>query len=118
MTGVYLSGPMRGLPLDNWPAFLDASEQLRAAGYDVLSPAEHTMAMGYDPRVMPRPDTFDLRAALRWDCDAVLRSDAVVVMDGWEQSLGCAAETALAVAAGIRVVPLRVALAAPGGVSS
>ena len=109
---IYLSGPMRGYPQDNWPAFINATAQLRAAGYDVLSPAEHTMGMGHDPRTQERQAGFDLKAALRWACDAVLRSDAVIVLDGWGGSLGANAEVALAKAAGIDVVPLADALMA------
>ncbi len=40
MKKVYLAGPMRGLPLFNFPAFADAAAKLRAQGYDVFSPAE------------------------------------------------------------------------------
>lgn len=112
---VYLSGPMRGYPQDNWPAFTAAAADLRAVGYEVLSPAEHTASMGYDPsagRSLPDPL---LRQALRWDCEAVLRSDAVVVLDGWAASRGASAEVALAVAAGMPVWPLLAAVAAAPG---
>lgn len=37
---IYDSGPMTGLPGLNFPAFDAAAKQLRAAGYDVVNPAE------------------------------------------------------------------------------
>jgi hypothetical protein len=101
---VYLSGPMRGLPLLNWPAFIDGAARLRAAGFEVLSPAEHAMDAGFDPRLMPQPPGgWNVRRALRWDCEAVLRSDLVAVLPGWQDSRGALAEVALACAAEIPV---------------
>lgn len=100
---VYVSGPMRGYAEYNFPAFHAAAADLRAAGYEVLSPAEKDLQAGFDASRTMEEQGFDLRAALRWDCDAVLRSDAVFVLDGWEESHGAQAEVWLARAVGIPV---------------
>lgn len=106
MTTVYVAGPMRGYPLYNFPAFLAAAAWLTECGYHVLSPAQHDLDEGFDPAVPVERQGFDLRAAMLWDMQAVLRSEMVVTLDGWEASLGASAEVAVARAVGLRVVPL------------
>jgi hypothetical protein len=101
---------MRGYHLYNFPQFIVAGAALRSAGYDVLSPAEHDLDEGFDPERPLDDQGFDLRAALRWDLDAVLSSDLVVVLPGWEKSQGANAEVAVALAAGIPYLPLADAL--------
>lgn len=101
---LYVSGPMTGYPLFNFPAFESAARQLRDMGFAVVSPAEKDIEAGFDPT--GRDDDFDLRAALEWDVQAVLESDAVVLLPGWEDSPGCAIEVLTAAAAGIPVVPI------------
>lgn len=103
---VYLAGPMRGYPQYNFPAFTAACRELRAAGYDVQSPHERDLGEGFDPGQSLQGQGFDLRAALLWDMGAVLASDAVVVLPGWQDSKGATAEVALAVAADIPWVTL------------
>lgn len=100
-TIAYIAGPMRGYDQFNFPAFLEAAEKLRDAGYVVLSPAEHDLAGGFDPTRPMEEQGFDLRDALLWDITAVLNSDLVVVLNGWEASQGAQAEIAVALAAGI-----------------
>lgn len=105
---VYVAGPMRGRPEWNFPAFTAAAERLRAAGHDVVSPAEHDLEMGFDPTGMTGHEDlsdlgFDLRKALVWDLEQVSESDGVFLLPGWEQSAGARAEHALAVALGLLV---------------
>lgn len=49
MTKVYLAGPMSGYPQFNFPLFYKAAEQLRADGWDIVSPAE--LDASTDPQI-------------------------------------------------------------------
>lgn len=101
---VYLSGPMTGIPDFNFPAFEAATARLRELGIVVLSPHEHDLDGGFDPA--SDGTDFDLRAALEWDINAVLRSDAVIVLPGWQSSPGCTVEVAVAASMEIPVVEI------------
>ena len=41
MMRIYLAGPMRNYPRNNFPAFDAAAAKLRADGHEVFNPAEH-----------------------------------------------------------------------------
>lgn len=95
---VYLSGPMTGLPRWNFAAFEAATVALRSLGLVVMSPHEKDLDAGFDPD--SDGTGFDLAAALAWDVEAVMATDATVVLPGWEDSPGCAIEVTVAEALG------------------
>ncbi len=97
----------------NHPAFNEAAAKLRACGFEVFSPAEHDVAMGFDPATATQEqmDNFDIRAALKADLSWIAdNADMVVTLPGSSRSLGVAAEVALAEAIGIPVMTLSAAL--------
>lgn len=119
---LYLAGPMRGLPAFNFPAFHDAARQLRAAGHEVFSPAERDNAVGFDPAGLCGTNSeldeagFSVRDALGVDLAWVCaEADGVALLDGWERSLGVAAEVATARALGLPVYSLWELLDAAAG---
>lgn len=92
-TCLYLSGPMTGLPEWNFPAFMAAAATLRAEGYEVRNPAEH-----FEGRTdLPRAEY------MREDIAAVMASDQVCVLPGWERSKGARLEVAIAEELGLPV---------------
>lgn len=91
---VYLAGPMRGLPEFNFPAFHAAAADIRARGIDVWSPAENDVEGGFDPETGNGLKT--LREYMLVDIPAVLESDAVVVLPGWQKSQGARLEVHVA----------------------
>jgi len=83
---IYLSGPMKGLPDHNVPAFNRAAATLRALGHEVMNPGEHQD----DARC-------DLKPVFMRYCDFIInKADMLVILPGWENSKGVAAEKALA----------------------
>lgn len=99
---VYIAGPMRGLPLSNFPIFDQARDRWNAWGYAVISPADLDRAAGFDPTVDPEAVcNLDLGEMIRRDLIAILDnlkpngSDAIALLPGWENSEGAAAEIAL-----------------------
>lgn len=83
---LYISGPMTGLPGRNYAAFGEAAQQLRAAGYAVISPADDTE---------PRPDAtwHDwMSLSLR----QVEQAAGIALLPGWTESLGAQEEVAKA----------------------
>lgn len=82
---LYLAGRMSGVHDFNRPAFRDAAAQLRAAGYDVVSPAEY----GYDP-------AFTWSQHMRRDIVALCDCDGVAPLSGWHESRGARLEVHVA----------------------
>jgi Domain of unknown function (DUF4406) len=104
---VYLSGPMRGIPDFNFPAFDAAAAYLRSQGHEVFNPAEKDRE--HDPTGVswksPTGDitkaeatgVFDRRVAIRADLDYIIdHADAIALLPGWFKSKGANAELWLA----------------------
>lgn len=98
---MYLSGPMRGKDLDNWPAFDAAAKILRDRGIIVISPADMERALGRSPGCLDGASREEIVATVDRDMQAVRSlnpeyGDAVVVLPGWQRSVGARAEVAYA----------------------
>lgn len=104
---VYLSGPMRGIPDFNFPAFDVAAAYLRSHGHEVFNPAEKDRE--HDPSgkswksqtgditAAEKTGLFDRRKAIRADLDYIIdQADAIALLPGWDQSKGANAELWLA----------------------
>jgi len=113
---IYLSGPMRGYPQFNFPAFFEAAAKLRLTGHYVFSPAErdhqqhgeevwkYNATGDLGPAVQKG---FSLREALAADMKFIcLDADAIAMLPGWEKSKGANAEKACAEALGLEVMYL------------
>lgn len=123
----YVAGPMRSRPQFNYPAFMAAAASLAARGWEVFNPAamdlEHdgadAAALGCLSIVEQEAHAGTPANARRYaarDLGVIvgrLRAedgDAIVMLPGWEESVGARAERAVAEWCGLRVLTLEDAL--------
>jgi hypothetical protein len=104
MGKIYISGKMRGVKDFNRDAFYQAEDELEALGYEVFNPVR------YDEEVngwtlksesgsmndVPDFTTNDFDKIIKSDVDAVLSSDFIYMLKGWQDSQGAKAEKAVA----------------------
>ena len=101
---IYVAGPMSHYPDYNRAAFERACQQLRAHGFEVLSPHENGQP---GPEVDPESVwAYYMKLDLHMVADANL----VAVLDGWECSRGAKIEVQIAHFMHIPVLPLGVIL--------
>lgn len=100
---VYITGPMRGVPYFNFPAFDAAKEKLERLGYIAVSPADIDREFGFDAMALPAdtdwreiPDELDLRVIVARDIEALLGCEAVYALPNSDTSSGAKAELAVA----------------------
>lgn len=104
MPACYLAGPMRGIPLHNFPLFETATGWLRNQGWRVISPHELDLKAGFHPNdVDPNRiwSAAEMREFAVRDTDAILSlraetGDAIFLLPGWQNSRGVAWEKPLA----------------------
>ena len=93
----YLSGPMRGFPQWNFPAFDRNAAFLRDNGWKIISPAEVDREIGFDETDETAVFTeADFEVAIRRDYVALTEADAIIFMPGWEKSTGAKLESTFA----------------------
>jgi nucleoside 2-deoxyribosyltransferase len=94
---VYLSGPITGV--ENWEhIFRQAGEALERRGYKVFNPLHHQDSEA------PDIGHAAYRHYMALELPEVTKSDAVVVLDGWQNSPGARLEVHTAVTCGIPVL--------------
>jgi len=97
---IYIAGPMSGITNLNWEAFDTKELQLTNEGWTCINPARLDREAGIDPaRVM---GDYDYTACALRDVEALLKCDAIYLMNNWQHSRGASWERALAVHHDIR----------------
>jgi len=94
---LYIAGPMTGYPQYNFPVFFDAERVLQAQGHEVVNPARMDVEIdGFDARVEDREPPLTRAEYMARDLPEVLKSDAIVLLPGWEKSDGARLEALIA----------------------
>lgn len=104
---IYVAGPMSGRPRWNFDAFAQAAAELRALGYDVVSPAELDLADGFDPDAVLAIDPQEYERLLMRSLGAMLQCDAVALLPGYETSRGARLEIEVARGRGLYINTLQ-----------
>jgi hypothetical protein len=112
---VYIAGPMRGLPLFNFPAFDKARDLGQSEGFVPISPADMDRASGFQEDKLATADVSGPEMARVFagrDTAALLglraeEGDAIALLPGWEKSTGAVAEFFLARWLGLRILDAR-----------
>ena len=111
MKRIYLSGPMKGYPESNFPAFNATAAALRAKGLEVVNPAEIDPGV---PEPEEGPEWKDFyNACMRADIKALLGCQVIALMPGWERSSGAQLELHIAHRVGLEVTTVGELLAHP-----
>lgn len=95
---------MSGYPDNNFSAFDDAKAACIAMGHEVVSPADLSRAHGWDPKRVPTPEEY--ADFMREDVRAILDCDAVMMLEGWQESKGATFERLVAQMTGRKVLTL------------
>lgn len=82
---IYISGPMTGLPQNNFPAFHAAAQDWRTAGYAVRNPAEVGEEVG-----------LAWTDYMRKDLKLLAECNTIFLLQGWEKSQGAHLELQIA----------------------
>lgn len=112
---IYIAGPMRGIPLYNFPAFDNAAHMLsiceETSEFLAVSPADIDRGCGFDPNDLPEDWDWNymhssvgtLEEVIERDFRALRTCHAIYLLKGWEESTGARAEAALAEWMGLEV---------------
>lgn len=91
---VYVSGAIAHYDIEERKgAFLKASEDLRAMGFEPINPFENGL-----------PDEAHWREHMRADIKMLLECNCIFMLDGWELSKGAKLELDVASSCGIEVM--------------
>lgn len=90
----FISGPMTGYDDFNRPAFFEAEEKLRKAGFSVFNPAW----LRFDDGGFTDQDIMAI------DIEALSRCNYIYQLEGWPNSKGASAEWQFAMSTGIKTI--------------
>lgn len=118
MSNMYIAGPMRGRPNYNFQEFENVTKWgVHIQNWNVTSPHEIDMEKGrvkFECRIewsngnpyrqfqsVTLAKGFDMVSTLKTDFSEILQCDGIVMLEGWQESLGAIKELSVAKWAGL-----------------
>lgn len=105
VNGIYIAGPMSGLPEFNHPAFFEAEKFLRSMGWENIGNPAAWDKTDLAPGTLPATGDFEAAVANGFDLRKTFLKDltylcqeatAIYLLHGWEGSSGARAEQGVA----------------------
>jgi len=96
---IYVSGPITGIPEDNYPNFVAAAQSLYELGYRKIV-VPHDLFRDHDPKALQWSDYMRGCIKEMMDCEAL------ITIPGWEESNGAKLEVYICNALNIPVFAL------------
>lgn len=90
---IYISGPITGMPDNNFKEFAIAQECIEAMGYHVLNP--HEICQFIDPKLYENAELF-WEACMRECLSKMMYAHKIVTLKNWENSKGACIEVDVA----------------------
>lgn len=115
MGKLYIAGKMAGVKDFNHPAFFKMEYALRALGHDVVNPAAldvESLPEGVEDNGDGVVGVADRAKFLLRDFKEMLTCDGLLLLDGWEESVGANCELLLARIVGIGVYTMNAGMLA------
>lgn len=103
---IYIAGPMSNIPGLNFPAFHALAAELRAAGHDVVNPAEINVdadKLVASGNVTGEQISAHWQLCMRADITQLVTCDAIIMLPGWLKSRGASLEHHIARILGLLV---------------
>ena len=101
INGIFISGPMTGLQNYNFDKFNEVGARLEKAGYKVVNPVDICKKYKKE-EVVKRTEVFNAMIAEQQKAERE-QCDAILLLDGWECSLGVRLELQTAIELKFRI---------------
>lgn len=91
---IYLSGPITGMPENNFREFALVEERLNAMGYNVINP--HVICQNVNPKLFKNEEEYWQHCMRLCVAEMAAFADTVLTLKGWEDSRGAKEEVGIA----------------------
>lgn len=103
---LYIAGPMTGIEHHNLPLFFETEQKLQQLGHETENPGDNDGPTPWEAILAAKEHPRTWADYMRLDIPRVMKSDAICVLPGWQNSPGARLETTVAKALGMPIMTL------------